>query len=228
MKCVVLQPSYIPWRGYFYQIKQADLFIFYDDIKFDKHGWRNRNRIRTETGRRWLSIPVYSKGVETNHTNINEIKICWTKAWDKSHWSLIKQEYDYAPFFDQYKDEISGFFQSHPILLSDFDIETTISLTRLMGNSRTQFMKTSELEGITGTKTDKLIQILQRVGADEYLSGPSAKDYVEQEKFDEAGIKIEYANYDFPVYPQLNTLFDPQLSILDLIFMTGPRAMEYF
>jgi hypothetical protein len=228
MKCVVLQPSYIPWRGYFYQIKQADLFIFYDDIKYDKHGWRNRNRIRTDKGCRWLSIPVYSKGVETHQTRINEIKICWTKAWDKSHWSLIKRGYENAPFFDQFKDEISVFFQSHPILLSDFDIETTIYLTRLMGNSHTQFIKTSDIGGITGTKTDRLIQILQRVGADEYLSGPSAKDYVEQEKFDKAGIKLEYASYDFPTYPQQNALFDPQLSILDLLFMTGPRAMEYF
>jgi hypothetical protein len=60
MKCVILQPSYIPWRGYFHQILKSDIFVFYDDVQYDKHGWRNRNRIKTHQGVIWLSIPVYS------------------------------------------------------------------------------------------------------------------------------------------------------------------------
>ncbi len=228
MKCVILQPSYIPWRGYFYQINQADLFIFYDDMKYDKHGWRNRNRIRTETGRRWLTIPVYTKGVETNHTPINQIEICWTKEWNKSHWSLIQRAYEAAPFFSQYAETIQSFYSDHPNLLSDFDIETTIHLSRLLGIEHTRFLRSSEMEGIEGTKSDRIIQILQKVGADEYLSGPSAQDYVEMDKFEAADIKFEYASYNFPSYPQINKKFDPQLSILDLLFMTGPRALEYF
>ena len=66
MKCVILQPSYIPWRGYFHQIQKADLFVFYDDVQYDDRGWRNRNRVKTEQGTRWLTIPVFSQGVQVD------------------------------------------------------------------------------------------------------------------------------------------------------------------
>jgi hypothetical protein len=88
-------------------------------------------------------------------------------------------------------------------------------------------MRSSELAGIDGQKTERLIQILQAVGAVHYISGPSARDYIEQEKFDAAGITVEYMEYNYPEYPQLYPPFDPYVSILDLLFMTGPEASNY-
>jgi hypothetical protein len=89
-------------------------------------------------------------------------------------------------------------------------------------------MRSSEITGITGKKTERLIQILQRVGASRYVSGPAARDYIQAEAFREAGIILEYMQYDYPEYPQLYPPYDPHVCVLDLLFMTGKRAVEYF
>lgn len=226
MKVVILQPSYIPWRGVFDQIYRADLFIFYDDVQYDKHGWRNRNQIKTAQGKQWLTIPVHSAGV-TQGRPIREIEIDWSKPWAKSHWKALHFAYARAPYFRRYAAFLEPFYQRRDRFLADFTIDLTIALARELGITRTRFLRSSELTGITGEKTDRLIQILQRVGATHYLSGPSAREYIEPEKFAAAGIPFEYIEYDYPEYPQLYPPYDPHVSILDLLFMTGPKALDY-
>jgi len=228
MKCVILQPSYIPWRGYFHQIWKADLFVFYDDAQYDKNGWRNRNRIKTSQGLQWLTIPVHTKGSVPESTPINKIKISWEKPWPLHHWRGIQFAYRNAPFFSQYEHYFSEIFSRKPELLADFTIETTIEISRMLGIDHTQFIRSSELHNIDGTRTDRLISILERVGADYYISGPSAKDYIEDEKFESAGIKLEYMNYDYPDYEQLHPPFEAQVSIIDLLFMQGRNSLEFF
>src|SRR6267154_6293222 len=102
MKAVILQPSYIPWRGVFDQIDRADVFIFYDDVQYDKRGWRNRNQIKTAQGKQWLSIPVYSKGSQTENIPINQIRIVWDSPWNQDHWKAIRHAYARAPYFSRY------------------------------------------------------------------------------------------------------------------------------
>jgi hypothetical protein len=227
MNVVILQPSYIPWRGYFHQVAKADLFIFYDDVQFDKRGWRNRNRIKTAQGAQWLSIPVFARGAQTENIPINQIRLVWEEPWNTKHWTSIKHAYSKAPYFDFYKDKIESLYTTHPEFLADYTIETTIALARLLGIEHTQFKRSSEIPGINGQKTDRLIQILKAVGATHYISGPSAKDYIENEKFEEAGISLEYMVYNYPEYQQLYPPFDPQVSVLDLLFMTGPFAFNF-
>jgi hypothetical protein len=227
MKCVILQPSYIPWRGYFDQIRQADLFIFYDDVQYDKHGWRNRNRIKTAQGPLWLSIPVSNKGTISNHMVINEMKIVWNNDWARNHWKSIETAYGKAPFYHLYADGLYKLYSSHPELLADFTIPLTIHIARALGIQSTRFMRSSEIEGISGTKTDRLIEILTRVGADHYISGPAAKDYIEPEKFSKAGITLDYFNYSYPEYEQLYPPYDPFVSVLDLMFMKGEQSLGY-
>ena len=227
MKCVILQPSYIPWRGYFHQIHKADLFIFYDDVQYDKNGWRNRNRIKTAQGTQWLTIPVRTKGSVTEGTPIKDIPISWDKPWNLHHWRAIQFSYRKAPFFDLYEEYLGAIYAQQPALLADFTIQTTIDLARKIGIEHTRFMRSSELENISGEKTDRLISILKQAGADHYISGPAAKDYIESQKFQDAGIRLEYMVYDYPEYPQLHPPFDPQVSIIDLLLMTGSRALSY-
>ena len=97
----------------------------------------------------------------------------------------------------------------------------------MLGIKHTKFMRSSEIPNITGQKTDRLIQILGHVGARHYVSGPSARDYIEPEKFDRAGITLEYIEYDYPEYPQLHPPYDPFVTILDLLFMVGEDALSY-
>src|SRR5213596_233516 len=102
MKCVINQPNYNPWRGYFHQIQKADVFVFYDDVQYDKHGWRNRNRIKTANGPVWLTIPVRHKDNIATHQRICDTEIVWSARWNVKHWRTIEQAYRNAPFFERY------------------------------------------------------------------------------------------------------------------------------
>jgi hypothetical protein len=224
--CVILQPSYIPWRGYFHQIKKADLFVFYDDAQYDKHSWRNRNRVKTPQGSQWLTIPVLTKGVVTHKIPINAIPIAWNRAWNAEHWGTLKQLYGKAPHFRRYAPMLEAFYERRPELLADFTIDLTIALARALGIDRTRFLRSSSLP-VMGSKTDRLVQILQAVGATHYISGPTAREYLEEDKLRAAAVDLEYMVYDYPEYDQLYPPFDPYVSILDLLFMLGPQAPEF-
>ncbi|MEJ5202730.1 MAG: WbqC family protein [Anaerolineales bacterium] len=226
MKCVILQPSYIPWRGYFHQIAKADVFVFYDDVQYDRRGWRNRNRIKTPQGVRWLTIPVHSKGYQIAHTPINQIRIAWERPWNAEHWKTIKFSYSKAPFFSQYAPLLEQFYQRHDEYLADFCIDFTITLAKELGITETRFIRSSELK-VSGVKTDRLLNILRLLNATHYITGPAAQNYLEEEKFHQAGISLEYMHYDYPKYPQLYPPYEPQVSILDLLFMTGQNALDY-
>ncbi len=223
MNCVILQPSYIPWRGYFHQIQKADTFIFYDDVQYDKNGWRNRNRIKTSNSTIWLTIPVQVTGL----TNIiKEVKIETKFNWKKKHLLSIQYAYSKTPFFEEVFPMVEKFYQINTNLLSDFTIESTIKLADYLGIKNTKFMRSSDIKA-EGQKTDRLISLLKEVGATHYISGPSAKDYIEDEKFTSAGITLEYIEYNYPEYSQIYPPFDPQVSVLDLLFMTGKEAPKY-
>lgn len=227
MNVVILQPSYIPWRGYFDQIRRADLFIFFDDVQYDKHGWRNRNQIKTTQGKKWLTIPVHSKGV-TEGIPIKDVRIDRSKSWRKKHLDSLKNAYAKAPFFPSYQPWLSSVYEREDEFLADFTIEFTIELAEMLGITDTKFMRSSELPDIKSQRTDRLIQILKHFGATNYISGPSAREYIEIDKFDRAGISIEFIQYDYPKYSQLHPPYDPFVTILDLLFMVGKDALSYF
>ena len=225
MIAVILQPSYIPWRGYFDQIQRAELFIFYDDVQYDKHGWRNRNQIKTAQGKRWLTIPVHAAGV-THGVPIKDVPIDWSKPWAENHLRSLTAAYGRAPFFKDYLGLLESFYSRRDEFVADFVIATTVALARELGLT-TPFMRSSELRGIQGHKTARLIEILKRVGADHYISGPAAKEYVDATAFAAAGIHLEFMQYNYPEYAQLYPPFDPQVSVLDLLFMTGAHARDF-
>ena len=224
--CVILQPSYIPWRGYFHQIQKADLFVFYDDVQYDRLSWRNRNRIKTPQGPVWLTIPVHRRGALAEQIPINHIRICWDKPWNSNHWTTLEYAYHKAPYFQEHAPLLRPFYEHKLEWLSDFTIDLTILIARQLGICHTEFIRSSSLQ-VEGHRTDRLINLLKQLGATHYISGPSARDYIEEEKFSSAGITLEYMEYDYPEYPQLYPPFDPQVTILDLLFMTGPDAHKY-
>jgi hypothetical protein len=227
MNVVVLQPSYIPWRGYFDQIRRADLFVFYDDIQYDKHGWRNRNQIKTHQGKQWITIPVHTKGV-TQGVPIKEVRIDWSKPWTKSHQKSITMAYAKAPCFKDYLPLLESIYQRRDEYLADFTIATSITLARELGFTSTRFIRSSELSNLDGQKTDRVLSVLKQVGATHYICGPSASSYMEPEKFAAAQVPFEYMQYNYAEYPQLHPPYDPYVSILDLLFMVGKDASRYF
>lgn len=226
MRCAVLQPSYIPWRGYFHQIQKADLFVFYDDVQYDKHGWRNRNLLKAPGGLRWVTIPVLTKGVRASGGMIRDVRINWARDWVHKHRLNLMALYAKAPFFDRYWPIVDDLYAPRDHFLADFTIRTTMKLAELLGIRHVRFQRSSTLEA-AGSKTDRLLHILRGVGATHYVSGPAARSYLEEDKLRAAGITLEYMTYDYPTYPQFHPPFAGNVSILDLLFMTGPNAPTY-
>jgi hypothetical protein len=221
-RVVILQPSYLPWLGHFDQLYKSDVFVLYDDVQYDKHGWRNRNRIKTANGPRWLTVPVLHRGNVERAIPIKEIQIDGHADWRRKHLLTIEMSYLKAPFFARYAPYLKEIYGREWTLLADLTIETTIWLARDLG-LKTKFVRSSEL-GIAGDRNTRLVEILRHVGATHYITGPSASSYMDEGLFAAAGISIEYMAYSYPEYPQLHPPYDPQVSILDLLFMTGPDA----
>lgn len=220
---VVIQPSYIPWRGYFHLIQQSDIFVFYDDVQYTKQDWRNRNRIKTKNGTIWITVPVQNVRL---HTLIKDVEIKKNSLWNIKHWKTIKQEYQKAPFFKIYESFFQEIYDWQWRRLADLDIFLTKEICQFLGIRHVQFYRSSELP-VGGIKTDRLVSLCRWFGVNRYLSGPSARNYIEHEKFITAGIKLDYITYDYPEYPQLHGPFDPYVSIIDLLFNCGPEAPKY-
>jgi hypothetical protein len=164
MKCVILQPSYIPWRGVFHQIQKADLFIFYDDVQYDTRGWRNRNRVKTSHGPTWLTIPVHKKGAQSENIPVKDIEIAWEKAWNEEHWKTLEIHYRRAPFFHAYAGMLAEWYSRRDQYLADFTIDLTTQLANQLGIQHTRFSRSSAYHA-AGVKTERLVSILQAAGS---------------------------------------------------------------
>lgn len=222
-KVAILQSNYLPWKGYFDIIHDVDLFIFYDDVQYTKNDWRNRNKIKTTNGASWITIPV--------GTNLNRL-VCEVElqdsTWATKHWNSIRHAYCKTPYFNLYKD----FFEDEYLgqnwkNLSQLNQYLIKYIANTFLGIKTDFGDSREYE-VTGEKQERLISLLKRVNTDVYVSGPSAKNYIDDEVFKAANIELIYKNYlDYPEYPQLYPPFEHGVSIIDLLFQVGPAAPEY-
>lgn len=226
MNCVILQPSYVPWRGYFDLVHRADVFVFYDDVQYDKHGWRNRNRVKTSQGTQWLTIPVISAGNVETGLRILDVKTNPAARWAKKHAQTLRQSYARAPHFAAMAPLLDEIYAESPPSLCEFTISSTIRLARALGITHTRFVRSSEL-GVGGERTERLVDIVRSVGATRYISGPSAQAYLEPDRFSAAGLTLDYIAYDYPEYPQLHPPYDGAVSIWDTLFMLGDEAPDY-
>lgn len=223
MKAVILQPTYLPWVGYFGLIDIADVFVFYDDVQFVERSWQRRNKIKMPNGNWiWLSVPVIQKFGQ----KINEITVNNNTKWAEKHQKSIKHAYSKAPFFKDYAPIFEELYKREWTYLSDLNITIIKKITELLGLKDIKFIRSSELK-VEGEKTDRLINVLTKIGADDYISGPAAKAYVEAEKFKKAGITLYWSEFNHPTYPQLYGGFIPYLSIIDLLLNTGKDTMNY-
>ncbi|MFH1940565.1 MAG: WbqC family protein [bacterium] len=219
----VIQSNYIPWKGYFDIIHDADLFIFYDDIQYTKNDWRNRNKIKTDRGMMWLTIPV---GTSLNRL-ICEVEI-EDRRWAKKHWHSLKQWYGSAPYFHEYEPFLEEFYlrKTHRSL-SDLNRQLIVSISREFLGISTEFDDSCNFR-LEGNKLERLICLLKKAGAARYISGPSAREYIDETRFKETGIELIYKDYSgYPEYPQLHPPFRHDVSILDLLFNAGPEAPLY-
>ncbi len=220
---VILQSNYLPWKGYFDLIHDADVFVFYDDVQYTPRDWRNRNKIKTAKGLIWLTIPVGS------HRNrlIWEVDIP-TSAWQAKHWQSIRQNYSKCPYFNLYQEFFETVYLTRRWLnLSELNQYLIRTIAYEFLGIHTEFRDAREFQA-TAKKQERLLQILGRLGANRYISGPAAKTYIDPNRFDAAGIELVWKDYlGYPEYPQRFPPFEHGVSILDLLFNVGPDAPWY-
>lgn len=222
MRLVVLQPGYLPWLGFFDQLAKSDVFVLYDDVQFDKHGWRNRNRIKTRDGPMWLTVPVRTKGLGKPRND--EVEIDPTQHWAGKHLQALRTWYGKAPYFDAVFPPIEEVLSRPWTRLLDLDRAMMDALARSLGLER-RVVLASEL-GIGGRQTERLVAICRLLGADRYLTGDAARSYLDEGKFQEAGVVVEWHGYRHPRYRQLHGDFVPYLSVVDLMMNHGPESLD--
>ena len=223
-KCVaIVQSCYIPWKGYFDLIRAADEFILLDDVQFTKRDWRSRNRIKTKDGLCWLTVPVHTKGRYEQRIMDTTIS---DPTWSERHWRTIQSAYARAPFFDVYEPQVRALYAQPSDRLSEVNRALTEGLCRILGIT-TPIRWSSEYHSREG-RNERLIDLCVKAGATDYLSGPSARGYVDEAAFAHAGVAVHFVDYSgYREYPQLYPPFEHAVSVLDLLFCTGPGAGDY-
>ena len=220
----IVQSSYIPWKGYFDLINSVDEFVLFDDAQYTRRDWRNRNRIKTPAGPKWLTIPVNVKGQFLSQ--IRDITVS-DDQWAERHWKTIQANYARARGYPMYGAELQRLFsECRETYLSAINRYWLDALCRML-DIHTKLSWSSDYELVEG-KTERLVHICRQAGATVYLSGPSARGYIEQEKFAEAGIELVYFDYSgYREYGQQYPPFDHYVSVVDLLLSEGGEARRY-
>jgi len=225
-RIAISQSNYIPWKGYFDLINMVDEFVIYDDAQYTSRDWRNRNKIKTPNGSKWLTIPVNIKG--NYHKKINEIKIN-DKDWAINHWKQLKHNYSKARYFKKYEAIFEDLYLNcDEKYLSKINYKFISAINNILG-IKTKLRFSNEFQLING-QTDRLLSICKQINAKTYFTGPTARAYFDENLAKKNDIKVIWINYNgYKKYEQLHPPFDHKVTILDLIFNADPiKFMKSF
>lgn len=215
----VHQPGYLPWAGYFAKMMQAEVFCHLDTVQFTKNGWQNRNRIKTDRGGQWLTVPVRHRHPQA----IAEVEIDTRTDWARKHLQSLRTNYGRAPFFATVFPALEEVISRPWRRLLELNLALIETLRGLLGLEGRPALLASSLPA-REEPTERLIDLCRAVGADAYLAGAGALDYLDFARFQDAGIRVLLQRFRHPVYPQRFGAFVPQLSVIDLLFACGPES----
>ena len=223
-KIAILQSNYIPWKGYFDLIAAVDEFVIFDSVQYTRQDWRNRNAIKTDHGVQWLSIPVHKKNLSTKL--IAEV-VVGDEQRGSHHWEILSLAYGKAPYFAEIAEWLAPLYlgnqETH---LSKINRKFIDAICDYLGIT-TKITNCWDYKLIDG-KTEKLVHLCQQAGANHYLTGPAAKNYLDESIFGAAGIAVELFDYSsYPTYPQLHGAFKHKVTILDLLFHCGAESAKF-
>lgn len=219
MIIAIHQPNYLPYLGFFAKMRQADIFVIYDDAQFNKEDFQHRNKIRIFHGWKWLTIPVEKERVPINEIRINNDIKNKGLIWSDSHIKDILDNYKNAPYYQVYEKELHYIFKQKYNKLVDVNMQL-IKFIKHAFNLDTEVIYSSEL-GFTSTSTERLINIVEELDGDIYLSGPMGRNYLDLSLFEAKRIKVEFQDFSHPVYKQCYEGFLPNISSIDALFNIG-------
>ena len=215
----VHQPQYLPWLGFFDKINKSDCFVFLDNVQYKHREFQNRNKIRTKDGWMWLTVPVLCSRGE----KISDVRIDNSRDWRSAHLRSLNSWYAKSDFFKEYISFFSQLYGKEWDKLLDLNVAITLRMLKMMGIEKKIYFESELSAG--GEKTARIINIGKKLGAKVYLSGAGGKEYLAEEAFIKAGIKLEYQEFKHPVYKQLHCDnkkdFIPFMSAIDMLFNEG-------
>ena len=224
-RIAILQSNYFPWKGYFDLIASVHEFVLYDRVQYTRRDWRNRNKIKTASGLRWLTVPVHVKGRYLQ--TIDETQLVGHAAWAHKHLETVRRSYGRA----------RGFAAEYPWLESVLDTapRTTISALnrhlieatcRRLGIATT--IRSSSEFDLEDGRSERLLRICLQAGADEYVSGPAAKAYLPEALLARHGVAVRWKSYaGYPEYDQPYPPFEHRVSIIDTLMCAGDDARRH-
>lgn len=211
------QPHYLPWLGLIDRVSRCDLFVVLDNVPYSKNYFYNRNKIKTANGPVWLSVPVLTKG-QFEQTFV-ETAIDNKQDWAKKHWKSIYYSYSKAPYFSEYGEFFQRALEREWQGLTGLCMEAFCYLLKSF-HVETPILSASDMN-VTGKKEALVLNICREAGATHYLSGPDGANYLNLDLWKEAGIHVDFQDYNHPTYPQLFGEFTSHLSCIDLLFNCG-------
>jgi hypothetical protein len=221
-RVAIMQPTYLPWCGYFGLMKYVDIFIFLDSVQFAKRSWQQRNQIKTPQGAQWLTVPVASKGKRDQM--ISEVELDNSSNFVSNHRKSIESNYAKAPYFKELGPALLAHIEGQ-MFLADLNIGVIERCRKLLG-IETNMLRSSLMQG-KGAKADLLASLCEEVGATEYITVPGSKDYLDESSaFADIGVPVRYFNYRHPEYPQLFGDFLPYMSVIDILFNCGDHSAD--
>lgn len=223
-RILITQSNYIPWKGYFDSIQHCDVFVIYDEMQYTKMDWRNRNKIKSKDGLKWLTIPVKTSG--KYHQKIKDTKIA-DKNWNIHHWNRIKENYRNANCFKEVVDWIEPLYRNcNYEYLSEVNIHFIREINTFLG-IETEIRFSSEFE-LHEERSQRLVNICKELHGTDFYAGPAAKFYIDALKFEEENINLHWLDYSgYKEYSQLYPPFEHGVSILDLILNVGEESRHY-
>lgn len=220
-----MQPTFIPWSGYFNLISQADQFVFLDDVQFEKQSWQSRNAILLDKKRFLLRLQI-SRGPLAS--KISEIELNQEPAWRERLSRTLRETYGKHPFKLAIEPVLRALSDLQLTSLRDFNIQIVEEYCDLL-KITTPKSKSSEFR-IEGNRSERILSICKRLACDEYLSPAGAKDYLEDDNlFPGSNVKLEFQDFNPKYYPQLGAKeFVSHLSIVDIMANIGPQATKEY
>jgi hypothetical protein len=221
---VISQPMLFPWVGMLEQVRLADCYVDYADVQFSKGSFVNRVQVKTGAGPRWMTVPL--RGLSLGQ-RIDEVAIDDSLPWRENHLQLLRAAYDGAPYRGEMLALVEDVYAREYPSIASLSLATLMTLCRYYGLDRERTFVSSTQLGIEGASSQRVLEIVLRLGGDRYITGHGARNYLAHEIFDKAGVRVEYMDYLKVPYAQLHGEFTPYVSALDLIANKGPDGVEY-
>jgi len=225
MIVAIHQPNYLPYLGFFDKMEKSDVFAIYDDARFNKSDFQHRNRIRIYNGWKWLTVPVEKRHLPINKIKIkNEVKTWKGLKWSEDHFNNIRDNYKNAPYYNTFEDEIKRIYSKTYERLIDLNMVLINFLKRAL-DIDTKVVFSSDL-GFKSKSTQRLVDIVEALGGNIYLSGPMGRNYLDLKLFEERGIKVIFQEFKHPIYRQCYEGFVPNMAAIDALFNVGKMPSE--